>query len=223
MTIRPTVAVVTGAGRGMGRSCADALVGTVDTVVLVDHDADLLATAGRELAATAANIETFVADVTDRGRLSELATLVAGLGGLRSVAHAAGISPTMADWRAIFGVDLVGSALLLDVLAPLVIPGSAAVCFASMAAQIVVRRGDAAVDAVLDAPLHPDLLDRIFHVVGDGIVDTGLAYGWAKRGVQRLARREAVRWGSSGGRLRITRDDRHPARPTGSRRPTGHG
>jgi NAD(P)-dependent dehydrogenase (short-subunit alcohol dehydrogenase family) len=35
MTIAPTVAVVTGAGRGMGRSCADALVGTVDTVVLV--------------------------------------------------------------------------------------------------------------------------------------------------------------------------------------------
>jgi NAD(P)-dependent dehydrogenase (short-subunit alcohol dehydrogenase family) len=57
MTIRPTVAVVTGAGRGMGRSCADALVGTVDTVVLVDRDADLLATAGHELAATGANIE----------------------------------------------------------------------------------------------------------------------------------------------------------------------
>jgi hypothetical protein len=35
----------------MGRSCSDALVGTVDTVVLVDRDADLLATAGHELAA----------------------------------------------------------------------------------------------------------------------------------------------------------------------------
>jgi NAD(P)-dependent dehydrogenase (short-subunit alcohol dehydrogenase family) len=92
----------------MGRSCADALVGTVDTVVLVDRDADLLATAGHELAATGANIEIFVADVTDRVRLSELATLVAGLGGLRPVAHAANISPTMADWRPIFAVDLTG-------------------------------------------------------------------------------------------------------------------
>jgi hypothetical protein len=41
----------------MGRSCADALVGTVGTVVLVDRDADLFATAGHELAATGADIE----------------------------------------------------------------------------------------------------------------------------------------------------------------------
>lgn len=201
MTIAPTVAVVTGAGRGMGRSCAGALVGTVDTVVLVDRDADLLATTGRDLAATGANIETFVADVTDRPRLNELATLVAGLGALRSVAHAAGISPTMADWRPIFAVDLVGSALVLDVLAPLVIPGTAAVCFASMAAQIVVSHGDSAVDAVLDDPLHPEFLERIADAVGERIVDTAVAYGWAKRGVQRLSRREAVRWGSRGGRV----------------------
>jgi NAD(P)-dependent dehydrogenase (short-subunit alcohol dehydrogenase family) len=201
MTAPGTVGIVTGAGRGMGRSCADALLGSVGHLVLVDRDADLLAAARAELSSNGAAVSAFVADVTDRARLDELAEVVAGLGTLRSVAHAAGISPTMATWRPIFAVDLVGSAQLLDALGPLVTTGSAAVCFASMAAQSVVPHGDPQVDAVLDEPLHPDFVDRIADAVGAGIADTATAYGWAKRGVQRLARREAVRWGQSGGRV----------------------
>lgn len=196
-----TVGVVTGAGRGMGRACAHALAGTVDHLVLVDRDADLLAAAADALASAAVGMSAFRADVTDRVRLDELAATVAGLGTLRAVAHAAGISPTMADWQPIYAVDLVGSAQLLDALTPLVVNGTAAVCFASMASQIVVPNGDPAVDAVIDDPLHPDFLDRVADAVGDRIVDTALAYGWAKRGVQRLARREAIRWGSRGGRV----------------------
>jgi NAD(P)-dependent dehydrogenase (short-subunit alcohol dehydrogenase family) len=196
-----TVGVVTGAGRGMGRSCADVLVGAVDALVLVDRDAELLAVSVEELSSRGVAVTPVVADVTDRARLEELAGEVAGLGTLRSVAHAAGISPTMADWRRIFAVDLVGSALLLDVLTPLVTTDTAAVCFASMAAQMVVQQPVPAVDAVLDDPLAPDLLDRIADAIGEGIEHPGLAYGWAKRGVQRLARREALRWGALGGRV----------------------
>lgn len=194
-----TVGVVTGAGRGMGRSCADALVGTVD--VLVDRDVDLLATAAAELTAAGARAVAFAADVTDRSRLEELAATVAEHGSLRSVAHAAGISPTMASWEPIFAVDLVGSAQLLELLTPLVVPGTAAVCFASMAAQLMVPDGDPEVDAVLDDPLHAEFLARLAAAAGDGIADSALAYAWAKRGVQRLVRRQAVAWGSRGGRV----------------------
>jgi NAD(P)-dependent dehydrogenase (short-subunit alcohol dehydrogenase family) len=201
MTDTRTVAIITGAGRGMGRACADALVASVDVIVIVDRDEDLLETARRELSARQLDVVAFVADVTDRSRLDELATTVADIGTLRAVAHAAGISPTMADWRRIFAVDLVGSALLLDALAPLVAPGTAAVCFASMASQIVVPNGDPIVDALLDDPLDPELLDRIIASIGDSITDPALAYGWAKRGVQRLVRREALRWGRRGGRV----------------------
>jgi len=200
MTDTQTVGVVTGAGRGMGRSCADVLVNTVDHIVLVDRDADLLEAAAGELRSVGVSVTSFVADVTDRSRLDDLAEAVAGLGVLRSVAHAAGISPTMAEWRPIFEVDLVGSAQLLDALRPLVVHGTAAVCFSSMAAQLIALRGDPIVDAVLDDPLRPDFLQLVGEALGDG-VDSATAYGWAKRGVQRLARREAVRWGPSGGRV----------------------
>lgn len=83
MSAAPTVAVVTGAGRGMGRACADALAGTVDVVVLVDRDADLVETASVELTSAGTTVNAFQADVTDRARLDELAELVAGLGTLR--------------------------------------------------------------------------------------------------------------------------------------------
>ena len=87
----------------------------------------------------------------------------------------------------------MGSARLLDALFPLAGEGTAAVCFASMAAVLLVPTGDAAADPVLDDPLAPDFLDRLGAVAGPGIEDSGTAYAWAKRGVQRLVRREAVR------------------------------
>ncbi|MFK0018602.1 hypothetical protein [Streptomyces sp. NPDC090798] len=65
--------------------------------------------------------------------LAGLAARVGELGTLRAVAHAAGISPTVADWRRVFTVDLVGTALPARTLRPLATEGTALVCFASMA------------------------------------------------------------------------------------------
>jgi NAD(P)-dependent dehydrogenase (short-subunit alcohol dehydrogenase family) len=185
----------------MGRSCAEYLIGSLDHLVLVDRDEDLLAGACDELSGGAARVHAFAADVTHRDRLEMLATTVAGLGQLRSVAHAAGISPTMADWRSILSVDLVGTAQLLDALTPLVGQGTAAVCFASMAAELMGSQDASTVDPILDDPLRSDFLDRMSQAAGESIEHSGLAYGWAKRGVRRLVLREAVRWGPLGGRV----------------------
>jgi hypothetical protein len=107
----------------------------------------------------------------------------------------------MADWRRIFSVDLVGTALLVEALRPLATAGTAIVCFASMAPLLGIPEPIPAADAALDAPLDERLLDRIHDALGAAIEDTGIAYAWAKRGVQRLAQREAVRIGSVGARV----------------------
>jgi NAD(P)-dependent dehydrogenase (short-subunit alcohol dehydrogenase family) len=190
------VVVVTGAARGMGLACARRLAATAEHLVVVDLDAAELDRVAVELGAVA-----HPCDVTDAAAVAGLAARVGELGPFRALAHAAGISPTMAGWRRIWDVDLRGSALVLDALFPLVGPGSAAVCFASTAAAMVAAAGDPAIDAVADEPLADDLLGRLAALDDGRVTDAAQAYGWAKRGVRRLVEREAVRWGPLGGRV----------------------
>jgi NAD(P)-dependent dehydrogenase (short-subunit alcohol dehydrogenase family) len=198
-----TVGITTGAGRGMGLACAHRLSAMVDALLLVDMDEASVMAAADHLSSPGAGalVEPFVLDVTDRDALDRLAARVADLGALRAVAHAAGISPTMADWRRIFTVDLVGTALLAEALRPLATAGTVMVCFASMAPLLGIAEADPAADAALDAPLDERLLDRIHDAVGPAIEDPGVAYAWAKRGVQRFVQREAVRVGPLGARV----------------------
>ncbi|MBL7489460.1 SDR family oxidoreductase [Frankia sp. AgB1.9] len=197
-----TVGIVTGAGRGMGLACAARLVGTVDILLLIDRD-ESVAVVAKELSTggRATLVEPFLLDVTDGDGLARLAARVAELGTLRAVVHAAGISPTMADWRRIFTVDLVGTAMLAEALRPLTTTGTAMVCFASMAPMLMVTEPHPAVDAVLDRPLADDFLDRMHEALGTAIEDSGSAYSWAKRGVHRFVQQEAVRVGPHGGRV----------------------
>jgi NAD(P)-dependent dehydrogenase (short-subunit alcohol dehydrogenase family) len=104
----------------------------------------------------------------------------------------------MADARRVFEVDLVGTQLLLDAFEPLVQPGSSAVCFASSAAyQVSLLAPDPELDALVEAPLDDGFLDR----ASVRFDDSGLAYGWAKRGVIRAVARAAITWGRRGGRV----------------------
>ena len=195
-----TVGIATGGARGMGLECARRMLDLVDVVLLVDRDEAGVAAAAAELAASGATVEPAVADVTDENALARLADRSARLGTLRAVAHAAGVSPTMADWRAMFAVDLVGTARLAEALRPLATAGTALVCFASMASVLGIREPQAEADAALDEPLDERLLDRIHEALGAAVEDPGMAYAWAKRGVQRFVQAEAVRLGPVGAR-----------------------
>lgn len=178
------VTVVTGAARGMGRACLERLRGTSEHLIAVDLRApDIDGVVG------------VTCDISDPAALARLVDQVRDLGAFRSLAHAAGITPTMADSRRVFEVDLVGTQLLLDAFEPLVLPGSAAVCFASSSAYQV--GADPKLDALIENPRAADFLDRAAAV----ITDSNLAYPWAKRGVIRAAAQAAVSWGPRGGRV----------------------
>ncbi|PXY33281.1 short-chain dehydrogenase [Prauserella coralliicola] len=197
-----TVGIATGSGRGMGLACARRLTTMVDVLLLVDRDeAGVSAAAGKLAAEGSAHVEPVALDVTDRDGLARLADLVADTGTLRAVAHAAGISPTMADWRRILTVDLVGTALLTEALRPLATEGTALVCFASMAPLLGPAEEHPAVLAALDDPLAERFPERLHDALGAPLEDTGTAYAWAKRGVHRLVRREAVLLGPVGARI----------------------
>jgi NAD(P)-dependent dehydrogenase (short-subunit alcohol dehydrogenase family) len=198
-----TVGLVTGAGSGMGMACARRLTKNVNVLLLVDRNEEALSElTERNLGGEqGAKIEVVPLDVTDREALTRCASRVSELGTLRAVAHAAGISPRMADWREVLKVDLVGTAMLVDALKPVVASSTAMVCFASIGADL--GTGDATPEAlaVLDRPLDAELSERLHSVLGDAVEDPMAAYSWAKLGVRRLVRREAVDFGNVGARI----------------------
>lgn len=182
-----TVAVITGAGSGMGRACVDRLRGLAEVVVAADLRAPEIDGA-----------IGVACDVSDPAAVQKLASRARDGGPFRALVHAAGISPTMGDARRVLEVDLVGTQLLLDAFEDLVEPGSAAVCFSSSAAYAIAPIVNPEMEALLHAPLAPDFLERASQLVGG---NSGFAYALAKVGVIRAAARAAVRWGARGGRV----------------------
>jgi NAD(P)-dependent dehydrogenase (short-subunit alcohol dehydrogenase family) len=107
----------------------------------------------------------------------------------------------MADARRLFEVNLVASARLVDALEAQLVEGAAGVLFASQAAHLIARVATAEIDALLDAPLRPDLYERLAAQAGLLATSPGGAYALSKRGVQRLAVARAPAWGARGARL----------------------
>jgi NAD(P)-dependent dehydrogenase (short-subunit alcohol dehydrogenase family) len=182
-----TVTVVTGAASGMGRRCVEKLRGTTEHLVAVDLKVP-------EIEGTV----SIACDISDPAAVTGLAERVQELGPFGALAHAAGVSPTMADARRVMEVDLVGTALVLDAFEPLVELGSSAVCFSSSSAYQVALAGiDPGIQELVSDPRVPGFLDAAAH----RFADSGLAYAWAKRGVIAVAAQAALTWGRRGGRV----------------------
>jgi NAD(P)-dependent dehydrogenase (short-subunit alcohol dehydrogenase family) len=196
-----SVGIVTGAASGIGAATAERLVGTVDVLVLADIHQQAVEEVAQRLASDATRCDAVAVDISDPVDVERLAAVAAAHGTLRRVAHVAGISPTMGDWRAVLDVDLVATARILQALFPLATDGTAIVCVASMAAHLVGPYADPAVDAVIDQPLAASIFDDYRAAAGDGAEDPGMAYAYAKRGVMRLVQRESVPFGQKGARV----------------------
>jgi len=198
-----SVTVVTGAARGMGRACARRLVAGGGTVVLADLSPAVLdaATELQRGAPADTEVRGVRCDLTDGDDVAALADTVRALGDLRSLVHAAGVSPTMGDWKLMFTVDLVATARVVDALRPLATASTAAVCFASSAGHQLPEPRDALLTSIVENPLAPDLLERLADAFFAATPDSGAAYSWAKRGVQLLVEREAAAWGGVGARI----------------------
>jgi NAD(P)-dependent dehydrogenase (short-subunit alcohol dehydrogenase family) len=183
----------------MGSACARAIGPAVDLLLLTDCDGARLATVADQLAAEGdAVVTTVVGDVGDPGLATELAARAAESGELSALVQTAGLSPSMAGWQDILRTDLTGVERLLSAFAERVVPGSAAVCLASISG--LMGAFDPAMDAVLDRPLQSDFPER-FRSQFSEEPDPGATYRLAKRGVIRSCERAAVEWAARGGRV----------------------
>ncbi|MDY0171032.1 MAG: 3-oxoacyl-[acyl-carrier-protein] reductase [Thermoguttaceae bacterium] len=113
------VALVTGAGRGLGRTIAQSLAASGASLACVDVDADALAETVDAVRSGGSRAEAFTCDVTDSGRVNEVVDqVVKQMGRLDILVNNAGITRDgmimrMKDdqWDAVLAINLRGTFL----------------------------------------------------------------------------------------------------------------
>src|ERR1700692_293556 len=86
-------AVVTGAGQGIGLACAEALAEAGAKVVIADRDPKLAEAGCASLKAKGLDVEIVMMDVTDSGRVAEVADQLASrYGGIDNLVNKARIA-----------------------------------------------------------------------------------------------------------------------------------
>jgi 2-deoxy-D-gluconate 3-dehydrogenase len=112
-------ALVTGAGRGIGRGCAHALAARGASVTLLARSGDELEVVAAEIEAEGGRAFVHAADVTDAGAVDAAVEAAAGHGELAICVNSAGLNrpaPTVeldvADWDLVLDTNLRGTFLV---------------------------------------------------------------------------------------------------------------
>ncbi|WP_175908111.1 MULTISPECIES: SDR family oxidoreductase [Burkholderia] len=190
------IAVVVGAGN-MGMAIARRL-GQQHRLLLADLNPTHLDTVATTLRDEGHVVEVQRCDVSDEASVAALASRTAALGRLGVLAHVVGLTPSMADWRSIMTVNLVGPALTSAAFLPLACERTAAIYIASLAAHM--GGADERAMPLLDDPLAPDLLARVEAVLG-GPPATTMSYMLSKTALVRMCQRQAAAWGRRQARI----------------------
>ena len=119
-------ALITGAGKGIGRAVALRLARECDSLVLMDIDEAALADAERELGAFT-RVEAVAGSVSSSDDCRRAAKKAAALGGLDVLSHNASIqrygtveTTSEALWDEVIGVNLTGAFLISKAVMPLI-------------------------------------------------------------------------------------------------------
>jgi len=192
------LAVVVGVG-GMGAAVARTLAADY-RILLVDIDEQRCAAVADEMRERGAPVDAAQCDITSPKAVTALAERVAREGGVRVLAHVAGLSPTMGDFDSIIRVNLTGAALISDALLPHAVPGAAAILISSLGAHLC-GFDDGTLNLLREKAASADLPDLLRRSVGAERADSNMAYQLSKFGLVMLARRRARDWGARGGRI----------------------
>jgi NAD(P)-dependent dehydrogenase (short-subunit alcohol dehydrogenase family) len=140
-----------------------------------------------------------VVDAASRDSVHALAQKAAGIGPVKGLIHAAGVSPSQAAPATILKVDLYGTAVVLEEFGAIIARGGSGVVIASQSGHRLPALTPEQDKALALTPA--EQLLALPMLQPDRVTDPLNAYQISKRGNSLRVMAEAVRWGRRGARL----------------------
>lgn len=129
------ICVVTGGGSGMGLETAKLVKD--QKVILVGRTVAKLEGALEELHTLGIEAEAYPCDASDRDEVVKLATYAASQGTVKTVVHAAGVSPHMASGEKIFAINALGTVYIDEAFGEVMGEGGVILNVSSMSAYML--------------------------------------------------------------------------------------
>lgn len=188
------VIVVIGTG-GMGLAVARRIA-SGKSLVLADYSEKALQSSLELLKGNGFSVTGHLVDVSDLSSVKKLAVDAAALGPLAAVIQTAGVSPVQAPLKAIYSVDLLGTANVIEAFESVVGAGTSVVCISSAAGY--------------QAQLSPELEKHfatapvsslLYHTEISHEIPAGYGYCIAKKANQLRVQAASLKYGLKGARI----------------------
>lgn len=193
---RPVTALL-GAG-SMGTAIVRRIAGG-GRILLGDVSGSSLEAAARDLTSSGHDVTTQRVDALDRSSVEDFAARAASLDEVRHFVDTAGASPNQSSPEHIVALDLVATAVAIDVFSGVIARGGAGLVISSQAGHMM-RLSDEVERQLALCPTE-ELADLDF-VRNDAVANPGIAYMVSKRANHlRVRTAAATSWGDRGARI----------------------
>jgi NAD(P)-dependent dehydrogenase (short-subunit alcohol dehydrogenase family) len=196
------ICVITGGGSGMGLATAK-LMGQDHYIIIAGRTVAKLEGAIKELSDLGVEAEAFPCDVSDRKSVEELAKHATQIGVIKTVIHAAGMSPNMGDAETIMKVNALGTIYVNEVFYQYMSEGSCIIDVSSMSGYLVpdmiMPKNSYKLSRIDDQLFMKKMMNRVNLFPKKN--RSGVAYGISKNFVIWYAKTDAEKFGKKGIRI----------------------
>lgn len=195
--MKKEVLLVTGAGQ-ISMAIARR-IGYGKKIILGDKNLNNAKTIAETMNNAGFDAVPFEMDLSSRDSIKAMIAEGQKYGDIKYLVNGAGMSPSQASKEAILAVDLYGTAVLLEEVRKVIVPGGAGVTISSQSGWRMPQLTPEQDRALATTPTE-DLLKLDF-LQPDKIENTLKAYQLAKRCNEKRVMYEAVEWGKRGARI----------------------